>query len=78
MTENRIPTLNTLGLRIKYSMLKRDADKLKSEIRRLKDVKDHLSLENPFCENCKETDCSVSNDGTCKMIREYLKTKQEK
>lgn len=29
--------------------------------------------ENPFCENCKETDCGVSLDGTCEMIRRYLK-----
>ena len=28
---------------------------------------------NPFCENCKEKDCLVSLDGTCAMIRKYLK-----
>lgn len=28
---------------------------------------------NPFCESCKEKDCCVSLDGTCAMIREYLK-----
>lgn len=31
---------------------------------------------NPFCSNCKESNCCVSLDGTCAMIREYLKTKK--
>ncbi len=29
--------------------------------------------ESPFCENCKEEHCTVSTDGTCEMIRKYLK-----
>lgn len=29
--------------------------------------------ENPWCSNCKEKDCVVSSDGTCAMIRRYLK-----
>lgn len=33
---------------------------------------------NPFCEACKEKDCLISNDGTCEMIRIYLKAKKEK
>ena len=27
---------------------------------------------NPWCAACKETDCCVSGDGTCSMIRKYL------
>ena len=27
----------------------------------------------PFCEHCKEDNCAVSNDGTCGLIRRYLK-----
>lgn len=29
--------------------------------------------QNPFCEHCEEKDCTVSGDGTCAMIRRYLK-----
>lgn len=28
--------------------------------------------ENPWCASCKESDCVVSGDGTCAMIRKYL------
>ena len=28
----------------------------------------------PWCAACKETDCAVSLDGTCAMIRKYQKT----
>ena len=28
--------------------------------------------KDPFCANCKEDHCEVSEDGTCKMIRVYL------
>ena len=27
-----------------------------------------------FCDSCMEKNCSVSSDGTCSMIRKYLKT----
>ena len=38
-------------------------------------VEDYPSAgsDNPFCENCDETDCGVSLDGTCNMIRQYKK-----
>lgn len=26
----------------------------------------------PWCDSCRETDCCVSGDGTCSMIRKYL------
>lgn len=29
--------------------------------------------ENPWCSNCREKNCVVSSDGTCEMIRRYLK-----
>ena len=29
--------------------------------------------ESPFCEHCKEADCAISSDGTCELIRRYLK-----
>ena len=32
-----------------------------------------MKQDNPFCNNCKEKDCLVSLDGTCEMIRRYLK-----
>ena len=32
-----------------------------------------MRQDNPFCNNCKEKDCFVSLDGTCAMIRRYLK-----
>lgn len=32
-----------------------------------------MNKDNPFCNNCKEKDCLVSLDGTCEMIRRYLK-----
>ena len=28
--------------------------------------------ENPWCASCTESDCVVSGDGTCAMIRKYL------
>ncbi len=28
--------------------------------------------KDPFCTNCKEEHCEVSEDGTCKMIMVYL------
>ena len=31
-----------------------------------------MKTDNPFCEACKESDCVVSLDGTCAMIRKYL------
>jgi ribosomal protein L37AE/L43A len=34
------------------------------------------SGDNPWCENCKEEHCVVSGDGTCAMIRFYLKSKK--
>jgi len=33
--------------------------------------------DNPWCEACKEEFCSVSLDGTCSMIRRYLKAYKE-
>lgn len=30
-----------------------------------------MKSDNPFCENCKESDCMVSHDGTCAQIRKY-------
>ena len=33
--------------------------------------------DNPWCEACKEDFCSVSLDGTCSMIRRYLKAYKE-
>ena len=32
-----------------------------------------LEAANPFCAACKEEFCCVSNDGTCTMIRRYLR-----
>jgi len=29
--------------------------------------------KNPWCAACREPDCCVSMDGTCAMIRKYLK-----
>jgi hypothetical protein len=35
----------------------------------------HVTVaESPFCDNCKEQDCEVSLDGTCAMVRRYLKS----
>jgi len=31
-----------------------------------------MKTDNPFCEACKESDCVISLDGTCAMIRKYL------
>jgi translation initiation factor 2 gamma subunit (eIF-2gamma) len=37
----------------------------------------HVTVaESPFCVNCKEQDCEVSFDGTCKMVRVYLSAKK--
>jgi len=33
--------------------------------------------ENPWCEVCQEKHCVISLDGTCAMIREYLKSFNE-
>lgn len=35
-----------------------------------------INKSNPFCEACKERDCCISFDGTCSMLRVYLKAKQ--
>ena len=40
--------------------------------------KENERLKEAFCENCKEQDCLVSTDGTCAMIRVYLKLKEVK
>jgi hypothetical protein len=49
--------------------LMRACDNLESEIAEAKE----RMLNNPFCSSCKELDCCVSGDGTCAMIRKYLK-----
>jgi len=36
------------------------------------DMPSETSTNNPFCEACKESDCVISLDGTCAMIRRYL------
>jgi len=36
-------------------------------------IRINLPKDNPFCNNCKEKHCCVSLDGTCSMIRVYLK-----
>lgn len=38
--------------------------------------KKDMAEDNPFCEHCKETDCCISLDGTCAMIRVYLNGQQ--
>lgn len=30
-----------------------------------------MKSDNPFCENCEESGCLVSHDGTCAQIRKY-------
>jgi len=40
--------------------------------RELNEAKEKM-LNNPFCAACKEPDCCVSGDGTCAMIRKYMK-----
>ena len=40
--------------------------------RELAEAKEKM-LNNPFCASCKESNCCVSGDGTCAMIRKYLK-----
>lgn len=42
----------------------------------INDVHRNALKGNPFCEDCKETDCEVSLDGTCRMTRFYLKAKK--
>ena len=37
------------------------------------ETKVNIPKDNPFCNNCKEKHCAVSLDGTCAMIRVYLK-----
>ena len=33
---------------------------------------------NPFCDNCKEEDCLISEqDGMCEMVRVYLNVKSK-
>ena len=41
--------------------LERERNALREQIR-----------NSPWCAACKETDCCVSGDGTCAMIRKYL------
>ena len=35
-----------------------------------------MEKDNPFCEHCEEPDCCISFDGTCALIRVYLKAKK--
>ena len=37
-----------------------------------------MKKDNPFCEACTEPDCTISMDGTCAMIRVYMKAKEER
>jgi hypothetical protein len=48
--------------------LMRACDNLERE---LDEAKERM-LNNPFCSSCKESNCCVSGDGTCAMIRKYL------
>ena len=38
---------------------------------------DNPFCDNPFCAVCQEKDCEISFDGTCKLLRIYLKAKRE-
>lgn len=51
-----------------YMVPIQDAQKLERE---LDEAKEKM-INNPFCSSCKESDCCVSGDGTCAMIRKYL------
>jgi hypothetical protein len=42
----------------------------------LSELEGLLNWQNPFCEHCKEEHCTVELDGTCEMIRVYLKAKE--
>ena len=52
----------------------RHARQLERELNEARKQRDDLAdekLNNPFCAACKETDCCISGDGTCSMIRKY-------
>jgi len=55
--------------------LKQDREILRQDGERWREIanrKISISTDNPWCSACRETDCVVSIDGTCAMIRKYL------
>ena len=49
------------------------APRVEEYLREVFVLKDQEQKDSPFCEHCKEEDCGVSLDGTCELIRRYLK-----
>jgi len=55
------------SLKYELRLAEEENEKLKSEVKKLKD------MEDAFCSQCKEQDCECSSDGFCNMIPKYLK-----
>lgn len=65
--------LTRKGYKTRYSH--EDLEYLKKYIDLCTAIQERIKAEeskDPFCANCKEDHCEVSEDGTCKMIRVYL------
>lgn len=73
LTDNRCDGMNQQFLVTIISEIAVDHDDIKLELQPRYPTDRIEIIESPFCINCKESDCIVSTDGTCAMIRKYLK-----
>jgi hypothetical protein len=76
MTRNFVLKMEELKFRLKKKVLEIKVNELRSDVKRLKDIRDGLKVSNSFCMNCMEGNCDVDSDGRCKMVMEYLKHKE--